>query len=206
MHTPKGRERSVVTALRSTMKALSLIVTLLLEQIFWVCWQLFSECGMLSLKLPMLYSQVCFRVSIAAHMIFFYFKRKAYRFQLNLFCWLLLQLSATKGGLHFSRLRHGALQVIKLANECRMYCGASSAYATKNCLAFVMPASCILDAMVIEISGEPFSIFTVLQELSTWQKCRKQSACYPFFSTTWLPSQLLWQYRRERAWNLEARS
>lgn len=111
-----------------------------------------------------------------------------------------------RGGLHFSRRGHGALQVIKLANEFRMYCGASSAYATKNCLAFVMPASCILDAMVKEISGEPFSIFTVLQELSTWQKCRKHSACYPFFSTAWLSSRLLCQYWRECAWNLEERS
>lgn len=138
---------------------------------------------------------------------FFLFQAQSVPFPVELILLAPLAIvSHEGGGLHFSRRSHGALQVIKLANECRMYCGASSAYVTKNCLAFVMPASCILDAMVKEISGEPFSIFTVLQELSTWQKCRKQSACYPFFSTTWLSSQLLWQYRRERAWNLEARS
>lgn len=181
MHTPKGRERSVVTALWSTMKALSLIVTLLREQIFWVWWQLFLECGM-SLKFPMLYSQVCFCVSIATHMIFFIASVKRSISSWTYFVGSSCNCQPLRRGLHFSRCSHSALQVIKLANECRMYCGASSAYATKNCLAFVMPASCILDAMVKEISGEPFAIFTVLQELSTCKSAASRVPVTPFLA------------------------
>lgn len=82
---------------------------------------------------------------------------------------------------------------INLANAYHSFSWHQFSLCYKSCLPW-RSACYILNAMVKEISGELLFILTVLQQLSTWQECHNQSACYLFLTITWLPSS--WSLRQ----------
>lgn len=189
MLAPRGREYFVITAPGSAIDTLSLLVTRNKNLGEGLLAAVLKD-GTLSLLLVMFHSQVHFVACLQCTQLpllqgqSITFTVDAGSTFLPYYVWGSFAIVSCSG---FILRGHATVpfNFINLANAYHSFSWHQFSLCYKSCLPW-RSACYILNAMVKEISGELLFILTVLQQLSTWQECHNQSACYLFLTITWL--------------------